>query len=137
MLNPMEGATMSAMETGLWDWRDREWTSASTPIKGYRVEATDGSIGKVDEATNDVGSSYIVVDTGPWIFGKRVMLPAGVISHVDHDEEQIHVNLTKDQIKDSPEFDEAAYRDEAYRGLIGTYYDPYHRETTTSGRGTF
>jgi len=33
---------MSAMETGLWDWRDPEWTSASTPIKGYSVEATDG-----------------------------------------------------------------------------------------------
>ena len=114
---------MSAMETGLWDWRDREWTSASTPIKGYRVEATDGSIGKVDEATNDVGSSYIVVDTGPWIFGKRVMLPAGVISHVDHDEEQIHVNLTKDQIKDSPEFDDSTMVDDAqYRDRLGTYY---------------
>ena len=120
---------MSAMETGLWDWRDREWTSASTPIKGYRVEATDGSIGKVDEATNDVGSSYIVVDTGPWIFGKRVMLPAGVISHVDHDEEQIHVNLTKDQIKDSPELDESTMSDDAaYRDRLGTYYgDTYDR----------
>ena len=123
---------MSAMETGLWDWRDREWTSASTPIKGYRVEATDGSIGKVDEATNDVGSSYIVVDTGPWIFGKRVMLPAGVISHVDHDEEQIHVNLTKDQIKDSPEFDESTMVDDpAYRDRLGTYYGE------TYDRGTF
>ena len=122
---------MSAMETGLWDWRDREWTSASTPIKGYRVEATDGSIGKVDEATNDVGSSYIVVDTGPWIFGKRVMLPAGVISHVDHDEEQIHVNLTKDQIKDSPEFDDSTMSDDAeYRDRLGTYYgDTYDRGT--------
>jgi hypothetical protein len=118
-------------------WTYRETVSTPPNIDGYDVEAIDGSIGKVDEATNDVGSSYIVVDTGPWIFGKRVMLPAGVISHVDHDEEQIHVNLTKDQIKDSPEFDEAAYRDEAYRGLIGTYYDPYYRETTTSGRGTF
>ena len=40
----------------------------------------DGSIGKVDDATNDVGGSFIVVDTGPWIFGKKVLLPAGVIS---------------------------------------------------------
>jgi len=34
------------------------------------------------------------VDTGPWIFGKKVMLPAGVISRVDHDDEQVFVNRT-------------------------------------------
>ena len=52
--------------------------SAGVEIAGYSVEAIDGGIGKVDEATYDVGSSYIVVDTGPWIFGKKVLLPAGV-----------------------------------------------------------
>jgi hypothetical protein len=124
MVNPMEGATMSAMETGLWDWRDREWTSASTPIKGYRVEATDGSIGKVDEATYDVSGSFIVVDTGPWIFGKKVMLPAGVISRADPGEEKIYVNRTKDQIKNSPEFDADSFGDQNYRGELGTYYGP-------------
>ena len=45
---------------------------------GFGVEAIDGSIGKVDEATYDTDSSSIVVDTGPWIFGRKVMLPAGV-----------------------------------------------------------
>ena len=44
------------------------------------MEAVDGGIGKIDEAskideaTYDVGSSYIVVDTGPWFFGKKVLL---------------------------------------------------------------
>jgi hypothetical protein len=50
-----------------------------TDIVGYGIEALDGSIGKVDEATYNAGSSYIIVDTGPWIFGKKVMLPAGVV----------------------------------------------------------
>ena len=40
-------------------------------LTGYSVEASDGSIGKVDEATYDAGSSRVVVDTGPWISGKR------------------------------------------------------------------
>ncbi|MCC0093369.1 PRC-barrel domain-containing protein [Streptomyces flavotricini] len=62
-------------------------------------------IGKVDEATEEVGSSYIVVDTGPWIFGKEVLLPAGTVVRVDVKEKEIQVNLTKDQIKDSPEYD--------------------------------
>jgi hypothetical protein len=115
---------MSTMGSGLWDWREPEWSNASTPLEGYGVEASDGSIGKIDEATNEVGGSYIVVDTGPWIFGKKVLLPAGVITRVDHDDEKVYVSLTKDQIKDSPEFDQATYRDEAYRSSVGSYYDP-------------
>ena len=47
-------------------------------LSGYHVEALDGSIGKIDEATYEVGKSFIIVDTGPWIFGRKVMLPAGV-----------------------------------------------------------
>ena len=91
-------------------------------LTGYGVEALDGSIGKVDEASYDVGSSYLVVDTGPWIFGKKVLLPAGVIDRIDIDEEQIYVGRTKDQIKDAPEFDASTFRDDAYRSEVGSYY---------------
>ena len=48
-------------------------------LTGYYVEALDGSIGKIDETSTDVNRSYLIVDTGPWIFGKKVMLPAGVV----------------------------------------------------------
>jgi hypothetical protein len=91
-------------------------------LSGFSVEATDGQIGTVDEHTYDVGASYLVVDTGPWIFGKKVMLPAGVIRQVDLDDEVIYVARTKDEIKNSPEFDESNYRDEKYRGDLGSYY---------------
>ena len=77
-------------------------------VVGYGVEALDGSIGKVDDATYDVSGSFIVVDTGPWIFGKKVMLPAGVIRDVDHDDEKIFVHRTKEQIKNAPELDDYA-----------------------------
>jgi hypothetical protein len=95
-----------------------------TDIVGYDVEALDGSIGKVDEATFDAGSAFIVVDTGPWIFGKKVMLPAGVVTSVDHDDEKIFVSRTKDEIKSAPEFDDSLVQDEEYRGRLGTYYAP-------------
>jgi len=91
-------------------------------LVGFSVEASDGGIGKVDEATYDVRASYIVVDTGPWIFGKKVLLPAGVLQRVDLDSETVFVDRTKDEIKSSPEFDEASYRDEGYRSRVGTYY---------------
>jgi hypothetical protein len=102
------------------------WSSSSTTsianvdLSGFTVEATDGKIGKVDES----GGSYVVVDTGPWIFGKKVMLPAGVIRDVDLDAETVFVNRTKDQIKDAPEFDETTYRDDAYRNELSGHYGP-------------
>jgi hypothetical protein len=109
----------------IWSYRaESGFEGETSDIAGYKVEATDGSIGKVDEATYEAGSSYIVVDTGPWIFGKKVMLPAGVIRTVDPDDEKVYVNRTKDQIKDAPEFDQNAYRDDDYRDRVGGYYGP-------------
>jgi hypothetical protein len=91
-------------------------------LTGYSVEAMDGGIGKVDEATYETSRSYIVVDTGPWIFGKKVLLPAGIIDRVDPDSETVYVNRTKDEIKNAPEFDEDTYRDETYRTQVGGHY---------------
>jgi hypothetical protein len=103
----------------LWTYRSQ---ATAMDLTGFTVEAIDGDIGKVDEATYDVGSSYIVVDTGPWIFGKKVMVPAGVIRDIDLDAETVFVNRTKDEIKNAPEFDETHYRDEGYRGQLAGYY---------------
>jgi PRC-barrel domain protein len=111
------------MNTELWTYRQ---TVANKPldVQGFDVEATDGTIGKIDEATYDVDASYIVVDTGPWIFGKKVVLPAGAVETIDLDARTIRVRLTKEQIKGSPEYDEATYRGEDYRERLGTYYGP-------------
>ena len=110
----------------LWTFRTR--SVLGMDIAGFTVEAIDGKIGKVDEATQEAGGSYVVVDTGPWIFGKKVLLPAGVIQDVDLDTETVFVNRMKDEIKSAPEFDEKQYRDQGYRNQVGEYYGP-------SGRG--
>lgn len=108
-------------DTSMWRYRGNEdWSGLN--LAGYTVEATDGEIGKVDEASMEVGANYIVVDTGPWIFGKKVMLPAGVVSSVDTADERVHVDRSKDEIKSSPEFDEVQYRESAYRDELGDYY---------------
>jgi hypothetical protein len=106
----------------LWTF-NTEPTIGDVDLTGFKVEATDGSIGKVDEATYEVGGSYVIVDTGPWIFGKKVMLPAGVVQRVDPENEMIFVNRTKEEIKDAPEFDQNDVGDE-YRNSLGDYYAP-------------
>ena len=112
------------MATDVWTYRETTLGADlnKANIVGYSVEALDGSIGKVDEATFDAGSAFIVVDTGPWIFGKKVMLPAGVVKSADHDDETIFVDRTKDEIKNAPEFDDSLVQDDDYRGRLGTYY---------------
>ncbi|MEU4368686.1 PRC-barrel domain containing protein [Micromonospora chersina] len=105
-----------------WSYRDDAGVTG-VDLVGYKVEASDGGIGKVDRASHEVNSSFLVVDTGPWIFGKKVMLPAGTVNHVDHDERKVYVDRAKDQIKAAPEYDETTDTDPAYRDKLGGYYD--------------
>jgi hypothetical protein len=110
------------METSNDIYTYQDQTIGDVDLIGYSVEATDGSIGKIDDATNEVGGSYIVVDTGPWIFGKHVLLPAGVVQRIDHEDKTVYVNRMKDEIKNSPEWDDERKVDESYRSEVGTYY---------------
>jgi hypothetical protein len=113
----------------VWTYRDSSALGSNAmdtraDLAGFKVEALDGTIGKVDESTYDVGRSYLVIDTGPWIFGKKVMLPAGVVRGIDEDAEAIFVNRTKDEIKDAPEFEDSLTLDESYHSTLGSYYGP-------------
>jgi uncharacterized protein YifN (PemK superfamily) len=73
--------------------------------------------------TDEVGRAAVVVDTGPWIFGRKVVIPAGAIERIDLNEKKVHVAMTKDQIKNSPEFDqERGWRDDEYHARLDAYY---------------
>ena len=124
---------MQQTMTDIWVFRDQAWSGID--LTGFDVESTDGKIGSVSDASRDVSSSFIVVDTGPWIFGHKALLPAGTISSVDTLDRKVFVNLTKDQIKNASEFDESKKLDENYRRDLGEYYG---RETYTGtyGQGT-
>jgi PRC-barrel domain len=106
-----------------WEYRTETAPAGyDVDLAGYPVAAVDGDIGHVDEATNELlGSSYLVVDTGPWIFGRKVLLPAGVVERIDTVEKKVYVDRTKDQIKNSPEYDELV-DDAQYRDRLGGYY---------------
>jgi hypothetical protein len=103
----------------MWSFREAE---TAPEVTGFDVEATDGHIGKVDDASYDLGSSCLVVDTGFWIFGKKRMIPAGTIESIDLDKKQIFLRLTKDQVKDAPDYDEAKRDSEDHRRSMDEYY---------------
>lgn len=114
----------------MWDpWAYRAATGrtdSSDGVVGYEVHATDGHIGQVADMDGEVGAGSIVVDTGPWIFGRKVVLPAGTVERVDDAEQKVYVDLTKEQIRNSPELEEAALGDPLYREQIGHYYSGYY-----------
>ncbi|MGW6441937.1 PRC-barrel domain containing protein [Lentzea sp. NPDC055074] len=117
-----------------WAWRDPSWTGEpaqdladrpDTGLIGYDVEATDGGIGKIDEDNAKVPHDCLMVDTGPWIFGHKVVLPVGTVRHVDHEARKVHVDRTKEQIKDAPQYDADDHED--YRRRTDEYYAESYR----------
>ena len=111
------------MDMELWTYN--EDLKDITDLDGFDVAALDGDIGEVDDATYDVGSACIVVDTGPWIFGKKVLIPASAIVRADLDNRKVFLRLTKDQIKASPELSDSMT--DADRDRVGTYYESVYR----------
>ncbi|MEN3534611.1 PRC-barrel domain containing protein [Microbispora sp. ZYX-F-249] len=119
------------MTPDLWSYSDTvSGTGQQMDIAGYDVQAVDGKIGSVDEATYEAGQSYIVVDTGPWIFGKKVMLPASVVTRIDFQDRKVFVSRTKQEIKNAPEFNEAAMSEPGYRDRVGEYYGRFPRTSS-------
>lgn len=121
-MQPMHETPIDDMWTYRSDAYPETGPEAMNDLVGYDVEATDGSIGKVDEATHDADRNYLVVDTGPWIFGKKVLLPAGVVQSVDIEASTVFISRTRDNVKDSPGFDPEEFVDPTYQEAVGSYY---------------
>jgi hypothetical protein len=110
----------------MWTYRTDVVLEPAVDLVGFSIEARDGSIGKVDESTADAGKSYLVVDTGPWIFGRKVLLPARTVDRIDVDTRTVFVDRTKEEIKNAPEFDPERGIDPAYQDELGGYYGRYY-----------
>ena len=75
---------------------------------GFSLGATDGEIGKVKDIYFDDESwrvRYFIVETGNWLFGRKVLISPVAIQVPEWDTGIFPVNLTKDQIKNSPDID--------------------------------
>ena len=103
----------------IWSYSEAAW---NTDLRGYDVEALDGPLGKVAGVTDEIRRGYVVVDTGPWFFRKKAVLPAGVIDSVDREARRLYVNRTRHEVANAPKLDEAHFDDDAYRVALGRYY---------------
>lgn len=80
----------------------------ASDIDGYAVAASDGRLGTVKDFLFDDVSwmvRWLVVDTGNWLSGRKVLLPPLILGHPDPKESIFPVRLTMQQVKDSPDID--------------------------------
>jgi PRC-barrel domain len=77
-------------------------------FNGYAIEAGDGRLGTVSDFLVEDASwmiRWLVVDTGNWLSGRKVLLPPSVLGQPDAGLRQLPVKLTMQQVKDSPDVD--------------------------------
>lgn len=96
-------------------------------IDSYSVHTEGGDrVGTAKDLLVDESGRfrYLVVDTGPWIFGKDVLLPIG-LAQFDYDQSRIYVNgLTKSQVENLPEYKEDTVVDDRYEEQVRGSYQP-------------
>lgn len=98
-------------------------------IRGYRLEATDGIIGSCKDFLFDDDQwaiRYIVADTAKWLPGRKVLVSPLSLGSPRWREQLLPVDLTKDQIKDSPPLEADAPVSHQYEVNWLAYYGHPH-----------
>jgi hypothetical protein len=102
---------------------------STAAVAGYKIEAKDGAIGHVEDFVIDDETwaiRYLIVDTRNWWPGKRVLIAPEWIERVSWSESRVFIHLSREAIKQSPEFtDESA--------LTRDYDDALHRHYNRLG----
>src|SRR5271167_202005 len=101
-------------------------------LYGIKLAASDGDLGHVkDFYFNDQSWAvrYLVADTGNWLPGRQVLLSPHAFNGLHHDEKLLGVNLTREQIKNSPSIETHKPVSRQYEELYHRYYGwPYYWE---------
>jgi hypothetical protein len=94
-------------------------------IKGYRLRATDGEIGRVENfliERVDWSIQYLIVVAGSWLTGKEVLLAPYAVTRIDWLNREILLNVTRDQVKNSPPWDPLQLIDKMYEQRLYSHY---------------
>jgi hypothetical protein len=94
-------------------------------IKSYRLRATDGEIGSIENFLIDQPDwniRYLIVTTGTWLTGKEVLLAPYAVAATDWVNHEILLNVTREQVENSPPWDPLQLIDELYQRRLHQHY---------------
>lgn len=96
-------------------------------VIGHKLSARDGDIGHVEDFLVDADDrgwsiTHFVIDTRNWLPGKKVVVDTGVVTAIDWADGHVAVDLTRQEVKDSPAFDADLLIDETFQTQVSSYY---------------
>jgi uncharacterized protein YrrD len=95
-------------------------------VDGYNIRAVDGEIGDVYDFIFDDNTwkiDFIVVDTGKWLPGKKVLISPKLIRKIDWVSSSVVINVPVEKVKNSPVFDPHQPLTETYETSLHDHYD--------------
>ena len=100
--------------------------SSTYDVSGHDIQAIDGEIGHVEDFIIDDETwviRYLIIDTGDWWPGKKVLVSPKWIERVSWNESKIFVNLLRETIKQSPEYTEESLLTRDYETGLHRHYN--------------
>jgi uncharacterized protein YrrD len=94
-------------------------------LNGYKIQATDGELGKVKDVFFDDEKwviRYLVVETGTWLNSRQVLISPYSVAGIDEVDESISVHLTQEQVRNSPDIDTHQPVSRQMEGDFSRYY---------------
>lgn len=94
-------------------------------VASYHIAATDGEIGHVEDFIVEDDSwtiRYLAIDTRNWLPGKKVLVSPQWIALLDWARGQVHVNLSREGVKQSPEYDNSKLISREYETQLYQHY---------------
>ena len=105
---PMEEAVKNSLNTNDSEAKGDPHLRSIKSVQGYTIHAIDDTIGDVEDFIVDESDwtiQFMVVDTGNWFPGKKVIISPGSIKEINWETSEVTVNASVEQIKNSQEFD--------------------------------
>lgn len=93
---------------------------------GHDLQAADGRIGHVEDFVIDDETwaiRYLVIDSGLWRPGKKVLVSTGWIERVSWDQSELFVDLSREAIRQSPEYAEELPLTRDYEAALHSHYN--------------
>ena len=93
-------------------------------LKGNAIQALDGEFGNVEDSLidEDWKIKFIVVDTGKWISGKKVLMAPRWIERISWEDSNLQVSIPIESIRNCPEYRDEEEVHEMYQQNLYHYY---------------
>ncbi len=95
-------------------------------VSGYHIQAIDGVIGHVEDFIIDTETwaiRYLIVSTRNWWPGKQILISPQWIDRINWAESKVFVGLSRENIKKSPEYNDAAVLNREYESSLHRHYN--------------